>query len=426
MEFIVLGLLILINGFFALSEIALVSSKRARLEQARINGSSGAKTALHLLNNSENFLSAVQVGITLIGIVTGVYGGVSIASYLVPYLQQWDLVAPYAQEVSLTTTIIVITYISIVIGELVPKTVAISNPESIAIRVAPIIYYFSASFYPFVWVLSASTGLIVRLIGIKERTDRVTEEELRQIIKIASVEGVIEKGQNLIHEKVFYFSEKRAKHLMTHRTDVELLDIALSPEAFHRAVLQLKHSKVVVYRKRTDDFIGVLSVKDYLLNQSLDTPQPIETILHEPIIVPDTLDAQKVITLFRQKHVYFAVVVDEYGSLEGIITLHDIMESIIGSMPEEWEEPEPDVFVREDKSVLVSGDAPIETLTEIIEDFTVDFEEIDYSTVAGFVFNLLNEFPQIGDKVMYDNYVIEIVDIDRSKIDKVLITKKKP
>ena len=291
MEFIVLGLLILINGFFALSEIALVSSKRARLEQARINGSSGAKTALHLLNNSENFLSAVQVGITLIGIVTGVYGGVSIASYLVPYLQQWDLVAPYAQEVSLTTTIIVITYISIVIGELVPKTVAISNPESIAIRVAPIIYYFSASFYPFVWVLSASTGLIVRLIGIKERTDRVTEEELRQIIKIASVEGVIEKGQNLIHEKVFYFSEKRAKHLMTHRTDVELLDIALSPEAFHRAVLQLKHSKVVVYRKRTDDFIGVLSVKDYLLNQSLDTPQPIETILHEPIIVPDTLDA---------------------------------------------------------------------------------------------------------------------------------------
>lgn len=424
MEFIVLGLLILLNGFFALSEIALVSSKRARLEQAKVTGSKGAKTALHLLDNSENFLSAVQVGITLIGIVTGVYGGVSIADYLIPYLQQWDLVAQYAQEVALTATIIVITYISIVVGELVPKTVAISNPESIAIRVAPIIYYFSAFFYPFVWLLSASTSLIVRLIGIQERSDRVTEEELRQMIKIASVEGVIEKEQNLIHEKVFYLSDKRTKHIMTHRTDVEWLDIDLSPEEFYREVLLLKHSRVVVCRKQPDDFIGVLAVKDYLLNHSLDAPQSIEELLLEPIIVPDTLDAQKVISLFRQKHVYFAVVVDEYGSLEGIITLHDIMESIIGAMPDEWEEPEPDVFVREDKSVLVSGDAPIEILTEIIEDFTVDFEEIDYSTVAGFVFNLLNKFPQIGDKFTYHNYIIEIVDIDRNKIDKVLITKK--
>lgn len=424
MEFIVLGLLILLNGFFALSEIALVSSKRARLEQAKVTGSKGAKTALHLLDNSKNFLSAVQVGITLIGIVTGVYGGVSIADYLIPYLQQWDLVAQYSQEVALTTTIIVITYISIVVGELVPKTVAISNPESIAIRVAPTIYYFSAFFYPFVWLLSASTSLIVRLIGIQERSDRVTEEELRQMIKIASVEGVIEKEQNLIHEKVFYLSDKRTKHIMTHRTDVEWLDIDLSPEEFYREVLLLKHSRVVVCRKQPDDFVGVLAVKDYLLNHSLNAPQPIEELLHEPIIVPDTLDAQKVISLFRQKHVYFAVVVDEYGSLEGIITLHDIMESIIGSMPDEWEEPEPDVFVREDKSVLVSGDAPIEILTEIIEDFTVDFEEIDYSTVAGFVFNLLNKFPQIGDKFTYHNYIIEIVDIDRNKIDKVLITKK--
>jgi len=424
MEFIVLGLLILLNGFFALSEIALVSSQRARLEQAKVTGSKGAKTALHLLDNSKNFLSAVQVGITLIGIVTGVYGGVSIADYLIPYLQQWDLVAQYAQEVALTTTIIVITYISIVVGELVPKTVAISNPESIAIRVAPTIYYFSAFFYPFVWLLSASTSLIVRLIGIQERSDRVTEEELRQMIKIASVEGVIEKEQNLIHEKVFYLSDKRTKHIMTHRTDVEWLDIDLSPEEFYREVLLLKHSRVVVCRKQPDDFIGVLAVKDYLLNHSLDAPQSIEELLLEPIIVPDTLDAQKVISLFRQKHVYFAVVVDEYGSLEGIITLHDIMESIIGAMPDEWEEPEPDVFVREDKSVLVSGDAPIEILTEIIEDFTVDFEEIDYSTVAGFVFNLLNKFPQIGDKFTYHNYIIEIVDIDRNKIDKVLITKK--
>ena len=423
MEFIVLGLLILINGFFALSEIALVSSKRARLEQAKVSGSKGAKAALHLLENSERFLSAIQVGITLIGIVTGVFGGVSIAEKLVPYLQSFPLLAPYAQEVALAFTIVVITYISIVMGELVPKTIAISNPESIAVRVAPTIYYFSTFFYPFVWLLSISTNFINRLIGIKERSDRVTEEELRQMIKIASNEGVIEKEQNLIHEKVFYLSDKRTKHIMTHRTDVEWLDIDLSPDDFYREVLLLKHSRVVVCRKQPDDFVGVLAVKDYLLNHSLANPKSVEELLHEPIIVPDTLDAQKVITLFRQKHVYFAVVVDEYGSLEGIITLHDIMESIIGSMPDEWEEPEPEVYVRDDKSVLVSGDAPIETLTEVIENFTVDFEEIDYATVAGFVFNHINKFPQIGDKFTFRDYIIEIVDIDRNKIDKVLITR---
>ncbi len=423
MEFIVLGLLILLNGFFSLSEIALVSCKQSRLEQAKIAGSKGAKIALRLLSDSESFLSATQVGITLIGIVTGVFGGVSIAEDLIPFIKGFSLTAPYASEIALSSTIILITYVSIVIGELVPKTIAMSNPESVAIKVAPAIYYFSSFFYPFVRILSLSTNFVNKLIGVKERSDRVTEEELRHMIKIASNEGVIEKGQNLIHEKVFYFSEKRAKHLMTHRIDVELLDIALSTDAIHHAVLQLKHSKVVVFRKNPDDFIGVLSVKDYLLNQSLDVPQPIENLLREPIIVPDTLDAEKVITLFRQKHVYFAVVVDEYGSLEGIITLHDIMESIIGSMPEEWEEPEPDVFIREDKSVLVSGDAPLETLTEIIEDFTIDFEEIAYSTVAGFVFNRINKIPQLGDKFTFRDYTIEIVDIDRNKIDKVLIRK---
>ena len=424
MTILVLGLLILLNGFFVLSEIALISSKRARLEQSKVKGSKGAKIALRLLDDSDGFLSATQVGITLIGIVTGVYGGVNIAEDLIPFLQKFALTAPYAAEVALTTTIILITYVSIVVGELVPKTIAISNPEYIAIKVAPTIYYFSAFFYPFVRILSFSTNFINGLIGIRERSDRVTEEELRQMIKIASKEGVIEKGQNLIHEKVFYFSEKRAKHLMTHRTEVEWLDLTLSPKEFHEAVLRLNHSRVVVCRKQPDDFVGVLSVKAYLLNKSLADPKPIEEILLKPIIVPDTLDAQKVMSLFRQKHKYFAVVVDEYGNFEGIITLHDIMENIIGSMPDEWEDLEPEVFVREDKSVLVSGDAPLETLTEIIEDFTIDFEEIGYSTVAGFVFNRINKLPQLGDKFTFHGYIIEVVDIDRNKIDKVLITKK--
>lgn len=225
MELLVLGVLILFNGFFALSEISLVSSKKSRLEQMKAEGSKGAKTALSLLENSENFLSAVQVGITLIGIVTGVYGGRNIADDITPFFQNIEFTRQYATEIALTVTVLLITYLSIVIGELVPKTIALSNPEKIAIWVAPVIMYFSATFYPFIWFLSISTSFVKKLMGIKKHKEQITEGELRLMIKIASTEGVIEKEQNTIHENIFYFADKKAKHIMTHRTDIEWLDI---------------------------------------------------------------------------------------------------------------------------------------------------------------------------------------------------------
>jgi putative hemolysin len=224
-EIVVLILLILINGFFALSEIALVSSKKTRLEQEMLKGSKGALTALKLLDNSESFLSAIQVGITLIGIVTGVYGGMNIADDVSPFFERIEPLKEYAGEIALTVTIIIITYLSIVIGELVPKTIALSNPDKIAIRVAPIVYYFSKVFYPFVRLLSISTNFINKILGVKKHNDRITESELRQMIKTASIEGVIENDQNTLHEKVFYFADKKAKHIMTHRTEVEWIDL---------------------------------------------------------------------------------------------------------------------------------------------------------------------------------------------------------
>jgi putative hemolysin len=425
MELIVLGFLILLNGFFALSEASLISSKRARLEQFKIKGISGAKVALKLLDNSEVFLSAIQVGITLIGIVTGVYGGVNIADDLTPFFSQYEPIQEFAHEIALSLTVLAITYVSIVIGELVPKTIALSNPEKIAIRVAPIIFYFSKVFYPFVRLLALSTNLINKLIGLKMNEGQVTEQELRHMLKFASHEGVIEKEQNRMHEKVFYFSDKKAKHIMTHRKDVEWIDIEQSKDDFYAEMLDLKHSKIIVGRNGIDEFIGVLKVKEYLINFYSKNPEPLESLLAEPIVIPENADAQKVLDLFRQKQNYLAVVVDEYGSFEGIITLHDIIENIIGDVPEEGENLEPDVFVRDDQSVLVSGDAPIETLVDLIEDFHIDFEEIDYSTVAGYVFNHINKIPELGDKVVLADCIIEVVDIDNNKIDKVLITKKK-
>lgn len=425
MELIILGFLIVLNGFFALSETALISSKKARLEQYKIKGKTGAKVALRLLEKSENFLSAIQVGITLIGIVTGVYGGVNIADDITPFFRQFELTNLYAHEIALSLTVLAITYISIVIGELVPKTIALSKPEKIAVTVAPAVYYFSKLFYPFVRLLALSTNLINRLIGIHKSEGQMTEEELRHILKFASHEGVIEEEQNRMHEKVFYFSDKKARHIMTHRKDVEWLDIEQTEEDFYARILELKHSKIIVGRNSIDEFIGILKVKEYLINFHSSSPRKIISLLNDPLVIPENADAQKVLDLFRQKQNYIAIVVDEYGSFEGIITLHDIIENIIGNVPEEGEKPEPDVFVRDDQSILVSGDAPIETLVDLIEDFYIDFEEIDYSTVAGFVFNRINKIPELGDKVILSDCTIEVVDIDSNKIDKVLITKNK-
>ena len=423
-EVLVLGLLIILNGFFSLSEIALVSSKRTRLEQMRIAGRKGAGTALKLLENSENFLSAIQVGITFIGIVTGVYGGISIAEDVTPFVEHFEIFRDSAHEIALTLTILLITYFSIVIGELVPKTIALSNPEKIAVRIAPVIFYFNKIFFPFVKLLSGSTNLLNRLIGIKKQSEHVTEAELRQMIKIASTDGVIEKEQNLIHEKVFYFADKKAKHIMTHRTEVEWIDLILPYEDLKTAILQSRHSKIVCSQSGLDNFQGILDIKDFLLALNSKERVAIADLLFQPLIVPENADARKVLDQFKKTQVYFSIVVNEYGSFEGIITLHDIMENIIGEMPEEGEPFEPDVFVRDDKSVLVSGDAPIEILDGIIEGFIIDFDEIDYSTVAGFVFDSIRKIPQVGDKFEYSGYVIEIVDIDGNRIDKILISKK--
>jgi putative hemolysin len=424
MEILVLGLLILLNGFFALSEIALVSSKKSRLEQMKIEKRRGAKTALKLLENSENFLSAVQVGITLIGIITGVYGGLNIAEDITPFFQKFKFLETSANEVAMAATIIVITYFSIVLGELVPKSLALSNPEKIAIKIAPSVYYFSKLFYPFVKLLSVSTNLFKKLFGIKKRSYQVTEAELRQMIKNASNEGVIEEGQNLLHEKVFYFADKRAKHIMTPRTEIEWIDLTDPDDAVKSAILESKHSKIICCKEDLDNFIGILNIKDYFVSLNSSSLVKITDLLGQPLIVPENTDARKVLDLIKQEQIHFCIVVNEYGSFVGIITLHDIMENIIGDMPEEGEVYEPDIFIRDDNSVLVSGDASVEILDGIIEGLIIDFEKIDYSTVAGFVINYINKIPQIGDKFSYNNYEIEIVDIDGNRIDKILITKR--
>lgn len=424
MDVLIITLLILLNGFFALSEIALVSSKRSRLEQLRNEGRKGSSSALKLLDNSEGFLSAIQVGITLIGIVNGVYGGINIADDLTPFFQKYALLAGYAEEIALTVTVLTITYFSIVIGELVPKTIALTNPERIAVRIAAPIAWFSMIFFPVVRFLSFSTSLINRLLGIRKHPDSMTEAELRQMLRSASRDGVIEKNQDFMHQKVFYFADKRARHIMTHRLEIEWIDISQPTDVVRKNILKSKHSRLVCSRGTLDSFQGILNVRDFFAADVVSKEYSITGLLIQPVIVPETADAYKVLDLFKQKQIYFCVVVNEYGGIEGIITLHDILENLIGDIPEEGESFEPDVFVRDDKSWLVSGDAPVEILDGIFDNYMTDFESIEYTTVAGFVLDNIHKIPQIGDKFTYDNYMIEIVDIDDNRIDKILITKQ--
>lgn len=426
MEVIVIGMLILLNGFFALSEIALVSSKKSRLEQMKNEGRRGSSSALKLLENSDNFLSAVQVGITLIGIVTGVYGGLNLAEDIAPFFERIRFFSSSADEIAMLITVITITYFSIVIGELVPKSIALNNPENVAVKIAPVIYYFSKMFYPFVRLLAVSTKITTRLIGIRKRSSAITEMELRHILRTATTEGVIEKEQNLIHEKLFYFADKKARHLMTHRLDIEWIELEKPGDEVRAAIINSRHSKVLCCRKGLDNFTGILHVRDYLSALPKNEHVNVCDLLIQPLVVPESMEAVRLLRLFRQKHLYIAVVVNEYGSLEGLITLHDIMENIIGEFPEAGEDLDPDIFLREDKSFLISGDAPAEVLDGIIEGFVIDFEEVEYSTVAGFVLSNLNKIPQTGDKFDFRGYTIEVVDIDGNRIDKILVTKNNP
>ena len=426
LDIIIVLLLILLNGFFALSEIAIVSARKNKLETESKNGKIGAKKALELKSDPDNFLSSVQVGITLIGIINGAYGGQAFAGELVPFFQQYNLTAPFADAISMTIVVFIITYVSIVIGELVPKTIALNSPEKMAVVVSPTIFIVSIIFYPFVKLLSFSTGFINKLIGLKPKEDIVSEMELRAMLKTASNEGVIDIEENIIHEQVFYFSDKRAKHLMTHRTDVEWVNISKSKEEVISDLLQTKHSKILACRKRIDDFAGIISMRDFLMRLSKNEEFTIDELIPEPIIVPNTVRAKKVLDNFKNSYKFVAVVVDEYGSLDGIITIHDIFENLVGNVPEETdiESTEPLIYIRDDNSALVSGEAPIEILSQYDEEFVVDFDKIDYSTVAGFVFACINKIPSIGDKFEYDNLLFEIVDVDGNKIDKVLVIRK--
>ncbi|MBJ6117303.1 HlyC/CorC family transporter [Pontibacter sp. BT310] len=422
MEIIIILILTLLNGFFALSEIALVSVKRSRIEQKAAQGSSSAKDVLKLLDEPENFLSSVQVGITLISIVAGAYGGAALSEKFTPVVASIPALAPYALEISIVVTVGLITYVTIVIGELIPKTIALNNPERIALAVAPTIKVFTKFTFPLVKLLSGSTNLAIKLLGIKQDQARasLTEEELRHLIKVAGREGVLEKEEERLHDNLFYLYEQRNRSLMTYRTDVEWLDINRPLPELHQIILQSAHTKFPVGKGSLDNIVGVLAVKDYF-EQVDKQGVALQAVLKPPLFVSESMYAMKTLKMFQRKKQYLALVVNEFGAVEGLLTLHDIMEAIVGDLPDVDESSDPELFRREDGSYLVNGAMLVRELNRELGLELIQEQSERYATLGGFILYTLSKIPRVGDKITLRTHELEVVDMDASRVDKVLV-----
>lgn len=425
MEFLIIIFLLVLNGVFALYEMALVSSSKARLETITGKRRKSAQNVLKQLEEPEKFLSTIQIGITLIGIVSGAFGGVAIAEKLEPLFALIPSVGPYAGKLAMVVTVVVITYLSLIVGELVPKSIALSDPEKYAVTFCPMILLLTKISYPFVWLLSVSTRLLNRIIGLKNEERPITQEEIKIILHQSSEQGVIDKEETEMLRDVFRFSDKRANELMTYRRDL----IVMHPDDTKERILQIieeKHfSNYLLVDETKDEIIGIVSVKDIILMMGNNSTFDLRKIARTPLFIPENLYANKILEIFKKNKNKFGVVVNEYGSIEGIITLHDLTESIFGDILEENEIEEEEIIKRQDGSMLVEASMNIRDFMEEMGIFSYDdIESEDFTTLSGLAMFMIGRIPKAGDIFSYKNLQFEIVDMDRGRVDKLLVVKR--
>lgn len=422
MKYFVILLLLLLNGLFAMSEIALVSSKRARLEEKAKKGSSGAKIALKLLEEPEKFLSTVQIGITLVGIISGAFSGLALADDLVPILKRIEWLELYADKAAIVLVVSIITYLSLIIGELVPKTIAFNNPEGITITLAPFMKMLSWITTPVVSLLSLSTKIFLKILMIKEKDETpVTEEELKILIEKGTQFGTLEYRESELLKRIFRFGDRKAYEIMTNRQDVVLINIKDPIQKIKQQVYENPFSRYPVCDESPDNIFGIFKVKDFFHGINTNPDFRLKDIITQPLFIPDNLTGIKIFEKFQETKTYVAIVIDEYGSFEGMITLHDLIENIFGELPDFHEAREIPVVKRDDGSLLIDGSILIDELREHLN-LTFEDEE-NYSTLGGFMMYKLDRIPKTGDKFEYESNIFEIVDMDGKRVDKVLVTK---
>ena len=425
MEVLVIAFLLLLNGIFAMYEIALISARKLKLEEFAQAGRMGAGTALALLEEPEKVLSAIQIGITLIGIVSGAYGGMILSDDVARWLAYVQIPAVYARTISVVLVVSMITYLSLIIGELVPKTIALNHAETISIALSPLMKIFSSATYPVVWILSVSTRLVLKLFGVTARKETpVTEEELKMVLRKGSEHGVIEKEESEMINEIIRFGDKRANALMTPRVDVDWIDITQTEERIMAKALASPHPRMLVCEDDIDKIKGIVNIKDVLSYYINHRRLRLIDLLFEPLYIPEQARALKVLEMFRSTQKHFGVVINEYGSMEGIITLHDLTENIMGDLPATYESGEPSVFRREDGSYLMDGAMMIEDVEDLLKIYSFfgdEDERPDINTLGGLAMYELNRIPKTGDKFVVAGYSFEIVDMDGNRVDKLLV-----
>lgn len=418
MEILILLGLIILNGVFSMSEIALVSARKARLEAQANKGNKEAKEALELANHPDNFLSTVQIGITLIGILTGIYSGEKLTDDFVAFLNKIPFLKNYSEGLATAIIVILLTYFSLVLGELVPKRIGLSRPEAIAKFMAKPMRIIGYITYPFIWLLSKSSYLIMKLFNIKRDSNQVTEEEIKAIISEGTEHGAIEEAEQEIIERVFHLGDRNITSLMTHRSDIMWFNQNDNEAKIRKKIIDQPHSIYPICEEDIDNIKGVVSIKDLYVADDLTL---FKDLMQPALFVPNNNTAYQVMEKFRESKIHSCFIVDEYGSVLGMITMNDIMEAIIGDMPQ----PDTDdyeIIQREDGSYFVDAQIPF-------YDFLSRFEKTDwmndegyqFDTLAGCILYELERIPRTGDTLEWRGFTIEVVDMDGHRIDKVLV-----
>ncbi|MCE7066008.1 hemolysin family protein [Dyadobacter sp. CY326] len=406
-----------------MSEIALVSSRKSRLEAAAKNGDSSAKAALNLANSPTRFLSTVQIGITLIGLLTGMYSGDNITSDFEKFISTVPFIAPYAHSLAVGTVLVFITYLSLVLGELVPKRIGMANPEAISKFMATPMNLLSKVTAPFIALLGISSDLIIRVLNIKQSENSVTEEEIKSLIQEGTSGGVFEEIEQEIVHNVFQLGDRKVTSLMTNRQEIVWLDLEDTVEENKAKIFDSRHSIYPVCRDTVDDVVGLVYVKDLIATDIEAQLAVLSTILKDPVYLPESNRAYQALAKFKEQRVYFGIIVDEYGGLLGVLTMHDIMDALVGDISEDIEEAS-EIIRREDGSFLIDAQLPFD---DFIQYFDLNIQEaerrdfVGFNTLGGFVLHILENIPTTGEKFTWKHFEFEVIDMDRSRIDKLLV-----
>ncbi|MBD2755679.1 hemolysin family protein [Spirosoma validum] len=425
MELLIILLLTLVNGVFSMSEIALVSSRRSRLESAAKNGDRRAQVALDLSNSPNRFLSTVQIGITLIGILLGIFSGDKLTDDVQNFVAQIDLLRPYAHTVAVVLVLLLLTYMSLVFGELVPKRIGLSNPEGIAKTVAGPMIFLSKLTSPFITLLTLSSDLLLKLLNIKPNESAVTEEEIKSLIQEGTTGGAIEEIEQEIVQNVFQLGDRKITSLMTNRQEIIYLDLEDDPVENKARILEHKHSVYPLCNGGVDEVVGLIYTKDFL-GRDLDTELlQLNNLKRDALFIPENNKAYQVLERFRERRQYVGVIVDEYGGVLGVITLNDILDVLVGDINDDIHS-DYEIRVRDDDTFLIDAQLPFE---DFLSYFTITInaqtrrELTGFDTLGGFALHILKDIPKTGEIFVWHGYQFEIIDMDKSRIDKILVKR---